>query len=51
VMSTQVGVEVFADFAHIAGVELLVIDESTTERGFAQEVRANAAYYRLAQGL
>ncbi|WP_168916439.1 L-arabinose isomerase [Microcella flavibacter] len=51
VMSTQVGVDVFRDFAHIAGVELLVIDEGTTERGFAQEVRANAAYYRLAQGL
>ena len=51
VMSTQVGVDVFRDFAHIAGVELLVIDEATTERGFTQEVRANAAYYRLAQGL
>ena len=51
VMSTQVGVDVFRDFANIAGIELLVIDEATTLHGFAQEVRANAAYYRLAQGL
>ncbi|MGD8149710.1 L-arabinose isomerase [Ornithinimicrobium sp. Y1694] len=51
VLSTQVGVEEFATFAEIAGTELLVIDEETTARGFAHEVRWNAAYYRLAQGL
>lgn len=51
VMTTQVGVEVFRDFAHMAGVELLVIDESTTLEGFQRELRGNAAYYRLAQGL
>ncbi len=51
VMSTQVGVEAFRDFAKMLGVELLVIDETTTIPGFEQEMRANAAYYRLAQGL
>ena len=51
VMTTQVGVEVFRDFAQMAGVELLVIDESTTLEGFQRDVRWNAAYYRLAQGL
>ncbi|MCU1433188.1 MAG: L-arabinose isomerase [Actinotalea sp.] len=51
VLSTQVGMDVFADFADIARTELLVIDEGTTSRGFAQEVRWNQAYYRLAQGL
>ena len=51
VLSTAVGVEAFEDFAEIAKTELLVIDENTTTRGFAQEVRWNAAYYRLAQGL
>ncbi|WP_166866065.1 L-arabinose isomerase [Salinibacterium sp. ZJ70] len=51
VMTTQVGVEAFRDFAKMLGVELLVIDESTTIHGFEQEIRANAAYYRLAQGL
>ncbi len=51
VLSTQVGVEVFAEFAEMAGTELLVIDEATTSRGFAREIRWNQAYYRLAQGL
>jgi len=51
VMSTAVGVEVFRDFADLAGIELLVIDEDTTTRGFDREVRWNQAYYRLAQGL
>jgi L-arabinose isomerase len=51
VMSTAVGVEVFRDFAEIAGTELLVIDDDTTVRGFQRELRWNQAYYRLAQGL
>ena len=51
VLSTAAGVEAFEVFAEIARVELLVIDESTTRRGFADQVRWNAAYYRLAQGL
>lgn len=51
VMTTQVGIEVFRDFARMSGVELLVIDESTTIAGFENEVRWNAAYHRLAQGL
>lgn len=51
VMSTAVGVEVFRDFAELAKIELLVIDDETTTRGFDREVRWNQAYYRLAQGL
>ena len=51
VLSTQVGVDVFADFADIARTELLVIDAGTTSRSFARELRWNQAYYRLAQGL
>ncbi|WP_084130403.1 L-arabinose isomerase [Demequina sp. NBRC 110055] len=51
VMSNQIGVEVFRDFATMSEVELLVIDEDTTLTGFAAEMRANAAYYRLAQSL
>ena len=51
VMSTAVGIEVFEDFAAIARTELLRIDADTTLRGFANEVRWNQAYYRLAQGL
>jgi L-arabinose isomerase len=51
VLSTAVSAEAFADFADIAETELLVIDDSTTTRGFARELKWNAAYYRLAQGL
>jgi L-arabinose isomerase len=51
VMSTAVGVDAFRDFADIARTELLVIDEDTTLRDFTREVRWNAAYYRLAQGI
>ena len=51
VMTTAVGVEVFRDFAEIAGIELLEIDDATTVRGFTRELRWNQAYYRLAQGL
>lgn len=50
VMTTAVGIDVFRDFADIAKTELLVIDDSTTVRGFQQELRWNQAYYRLAQG-
>jgi L-arabinose isomerase len=35
----------------MSGVELLVIDENTTTEEFSRELRWNAAYYRLAQGL
>jgi L-arabinose isomerase len=50
VMTTAVGIEVFRDFAEIARTELVVIDDSTTVRGFQNELRWNQAYYRLAQG-
>jgi L-arabinose isomerase len=51
VMTTQVGIEVFQDFAKMSGIELLTIGENTTVDGFEREVRWNAAYYRLAQSL
>jgi L-arabinose isomerase len=51
VMSTAVGVDVFGDFAAMTGIELLVIDETTTTQRFAEQLRWNQAYYRLAQGL
>lgn len=51
VMSTAVGIDAFRDFAEMAEVELLVIDESTTLPAFQNQVRWNAAYHRLAQGL
>jgi len=51
VLSTAAGVDAFEVFAEIARTELLVIDESTTRRGFRDQVRWNQVYYRLAQGL
>ncbi|MCK2023618.1 L-arabinose isomerase [Microbacterium sp. kSW2-24] len=51
VMSTAVGIEAFRDFAEMAEVELLVIDDTTRLSEFQQQVRWNQAYHRLAQGL
>jgi L-arabinose isomerase len=51
VLSTSLDLSAFEDLAEIAGVELAVIDEQTTTRGFAKELRWNQAYHRLAQGM
>ena len=50
-MSTQIEPEVWENFAALAHMELVVIDESTTRRDFASGVRWNQAYHRLAEGL
>ena len=50
-MSTQIDVETWQMFAVMAQMELLVIDEDTTARSFADHVRWNQVYYRLAEGL
>jgi len=51
VLSTAIGVDAWQDYSVMAQTELLVIDGDTTVRGFEREVKWNAAYYRLAQGL
>jgi L-arabinose isomerase len=51
VFSTTIGVEALQDFADIAGIELLVIDERTEVREFEKELRWNQAYYHLAGGV
>lgn len=43
--------EVIEDFAEIAGVETVVIDSDTNLRNFKSELRYNAAYYQLKQGI
>jgi L-arabinose isomerase len=50
-MSTAVGAEAVTDYARMAGVELLLIDKDTTTRAFENEIRWNAAYFRLAGGI
>jgi L-arabinose isomerase len=49
-LTTSLPMEVLADFAEIAGVELLTIDESTNGSAFAKELRWNQAYYFLNRG-
>ena len=50
VLSTAVDTGQLLDFADLLGVELLIIDGSTNRRDFADRIRWNQAYYRLAQG-
>ena len=50
VMDTATGLEAWVDLAEIAGMELAVIDGGTTARAFAQTLRLNQVYHRLAQG-
>lgn len=49
--SAAIGLEPLADFAEIAGIEFLVIDNDTTASQFKKELRWNQVYYHLAQGL
>ncbi len=51
VLSSAVGTEELTDLADMLRTELLVIDDATTTRDFAKEIRWNLAYYRLADGL
>src|SRR5690606_9765999 len=50
-MTTSTTREMWEDLAEIAGMELAVIDEDTTARGFARERRLELAYHRLVQGI
>jgi len=49
VYSQAVTTEFMEDFADIAGIELVVIDDNTTIRGFKDTLNANEAYYHLFQ--
>ncbi|PUA80784.1 L-arabinose isomerase [Nocardioides currus] len=51
VLSKAVGVDILEDFAQMTGVEMVVIDDDTTTRSFQRELRWNAAYHRLAEGI
>jgi L-arabinose isomerase len=51
VLCRAIGSEAFADLAEIAGIELLVINDTTRIRDVVNELRWNQAYYRLAGGL
>lgn len=43
--------EHMVDFAEMAGIEVLLIDENTTIAEFKRDIRINEVYYMLANGL
>ncbi|MDQ2943016.1 MAG: L-arabinose isomerase, partial [Candidatus Dormibacteraeota bacterium] len=49
--SLALGIEPIADFAEMAGIELLVIDKDTKVSEFKKELRWNQVYYHMAQRL
>ncbi|WP_018983740.1 L-arabinose isomerase [Salinimonas chungwhensis] len=49
--SQAVTTDMMVDFAEMAGVETVIIDDDTSIRHFKSELRNNAAYYMLKQGL
>ncbi|QJR81242.1 L-arabinose isomerase [Alteromonas pelagimontana] len=49
--SQAVTTDMITDYADMAGVETVVIDADTTIRSFKSELRQNAAYYMLKQGI
>ena len=49
--SQAVTTDMIIDYAEMAGVETVVIDADTTIRSFKSELRSNAAYYMLKQGI
>lgn len=51
VLSSQVGIDALEDLAELMGTELVLIDQETRTRRLREELRWNAAYYRLAGGL
>jgi len=48
--SMALGPEHLEDFAEMAGIEFLLIDENTTIRAFKKELRMNEAYYLSSKG-
>ncbi len=51
VMSTAASLEHFECFADMVDIELAVIDDSTTTRGFRQELLLNAVVHKFTDGL
>lgn len=49
--SSALEIETLRDFAAIAGIELAVVDASTSVDRFADELRWNAVWHRVARGL
>ena len=50
-LTSAVGIESLTDFADMADIELLVIDEGTSAAAFKRELRWNQAYHFLKRGM
>jgi L-arabinose isomerase len=50
-LTTSIGLDVLADFAEIADLELLTIGSSTTAEAFLNTLRWNQSYYFLRRGM
>ena len=51
VLTRAIDPEPLADFAEMAGIELVLIDQTTTVPAFRKELRWNAAYHHLTRAL
>ncbi|NAW88442.1 L-arabinose isomerase [Photobacterium halotolerans] len=51
VYSQSVTVDMLADYAEMAGIEMVLIDQDTRIRPFKSELKNNSVYYRLASGI
>jgi L-arabinose isomerase len=51
VYTQGIDLDIITDFAEIAGLELVVIGADTELRSFKQELRSNAVYYHLENGI
>jgi L-arabinose isomerase len=51
VLSTALGTEPLVDFAEMAGLELVLIDDASSTVQHAKELRWNEAYHQLTRGL
>ncbi|MBM3421120.1 MAG: L-arabinose isomerase [Bacteroidetes bacterium] len=49
--SMAIGKDYIADYAAMAGIEMLVIDENTCIEKFREQIRWNELYYHLANGI
>jgi L-arabinose isomerase len=50
VLTAQLGTDTLIDLCEMLGIELALIDGETTTARFAQQLRWNQAYFRLARG-
>lgn len=49
--SQAVSIDTLTDYAAIAGIEMVLIDNATQLRQFKQDLKNNSVYYRLATGI